>query len=75
MCSFLFTTLLIRNLTFLNQFMRRRGPDATTHIKVRPSSTKSTFTFVHNLLHMTGERKLQPFRYHVSSSGKKMKSS
>ncbi|CAK0815833.1 unnamed protein product, partial [Prorocentrum cordatum] len=45
---------LIGNLTFVNFFLRPRGPDATTHVRLEG------FDFVHNLLHMTGERTYQP---------------
>lgn len=55
MCSFLLTTWLVSNLTLINHFLVRRGPDATQ------VHTRGPFTFVHNLLHMTGERVLQPF--------------
>ena len=44
-------------LDHVNFYMQRRGPDATNAIKAHG------FTFVHNLLHMTGERRLQPFSY------------
>ena len=37
--------------------MQRRGPDVTNHVR------KDGWTFVHNLLHMTGEKRLQPFSY------------
>lgn len=55
MCSFLITSWLISNLTAVNFFLQRRGPDATQTLQ------KGGFTFVHNLLHMTGGRTLQPF--------------
>mmetsp|Transcript_35508 Transcript_35508/g.81983 ORF Transcript_35508/g.81983 Transcript_35508/m.81983 type:complete len:565 (+) Transcript_35508:36-1730(+) len=54
MCSFLAANQLIANLTFVNFFLRPRGPDATTHVRL------DGFDFVHNLLHMTGEKKPQP---------------
>ena len=60
MCSFLAANQLIANLTFVNFFLQPRGPDATTHMRLHG------FDFVHNLLHMTGERRPQPF---VSSDG------
>ena len=56
MCSFLFTTWAIINLAKINFFLQKRGPDATT------TTEYEGFTLVHNLLHMTGERVLQPFR-------------
>lgn len=55
MCSFLAANQFISNLTFVNFFMQPRGPDATTHTRLHG------FDFVHNLLHMTGERRPQPF--------------
>eukprot|EP00913_Durusdinium_trenchii_P020614 g19360.t1 len=55
MCSFLVSSWLLTNLTYVNFFMRPRGPDLTTRIHLH------NFTFVHNLLHMTGERIPQPF--------------
>eukprot|EP00439_Symbiodinium_sp_Y106_P032200 s4318_g3.t2 len=60
MCSFLVSSWLLSNLTYVNFFMRPRGPDLTTRAELH------NFTFVHNLLHMTGERVPQPF---VSSEG------
>ena len=57
MCSFLLTAFLAVDLerNGANFFLQRRGPDATT------VSENFGFTWVHNLLHMTGERILQPF--------------
>jgi len=55
MCSFLVANQMIMNLAFVNFFLRPRGPDATTHTRLHG------FDFVHNLLHMTGERRPQPF--------------
>ncbi|CAK0788985.1 unnamed protein product, partial [Prorocentrum cordatum] len=45
----------ISNLTAVNRFLQRRGPDSTQVVQ------HGRFTFVHNLLHMTGERIAQPF--------------
>ena len=58
MCSFLITSWIIQNLAYVNFFMQRRGPDVTNHVR------KRGYTFVHNLLHMTGEKRLQPFSYY-----------
>ncbi|CAJ1382506.1 unnamed protein product [Effrenium voratum] len=58
MCSFLAANQLIANLAFVNFFLRPRGPDATSHVRMHG------FDFVHNLLHMTGERRPQPFFSH-----------
>eukprot|EP00747_Dinoflagellata_sp_TGD_P017252 gnl/TRDRNA2_/TRDRNA2_125698_c0_seq1.p1 gnl/TRDRNA2_/TRDRNA2_125698_c0~~gnl/TRDRNA2_/TRDRNA2_125698_c0_seq1.p1 ORF type:complete len:710 (+),score=72.37 gnl/TRDRNA2_/TRDRNA2_125698_c0_seq1:400-2529(+) len=55
MCSFLITSWAVMNLTAVNFFLQRRGPDVTETVQHGP------FTFVHNLLHMTGERVHQPF--------------
>ena len=55
MCSFLAANQLIANLAYVNFFLQPRGPDATTHLRLHG------FDFVHNLLHMTGERRPQPF--------------
>lgn len=55
MCSFIVFNQLIRNLVYVNFFLQRRGPDATTHTHF------NGFDFVHNLLHMTGDRTPQPF--------------
>ncbi|CAJ1432078.1 unnamed protein product [Effrenium voratum] len=55
MCSFLVTSWLISNLTAVNFFLQPRGPDGTKSLQLGP------FIFVHNLLHMTGERVWQPF--------------
>ncbi|CAE7602114.1 ASNS [Symbiodinium natans] len=56
MCSFLLANFLINNLTYANYFLQFRGPDATNRWK------GYGYDFVHNLLHMTGERVLQPFQ-------------
>ena len=44
----------------VNFFLQPRGPDLTTHTRLHG------FDFVHNLLHMTGDRRPQPF---LSSDG------
>ena len=56
MCSFLASTLvLLLRLQHINFYLKFRGPDYTgTH-------AYGGFTFVHNLLHMTGEFLPQPF--------------
>lgn len=58
MCSFLITSWIIQNLAYVNYYMQRRGPDVTNHVR------KGGWSFVHNLLHMTGEKRLQPFSYY-----------
>eukprot|EP00913_Durusdinium_trenchii_P026295 g24673.t1 len=55
MCSFLVANWLISNLAYSNFFLQPRGPDETTRWQ------GYGFDFVHNLLHMTGEKVLQPF--------------
>ncbi|CAE8710649.1 unnamed protein product [Polarella glacialis] len=55
MCSFIAASWLILNLTHANFFLQPRGPDATNRW------SGYGYDFVHNLLHMTGERVLQPF--------------
>lgn len=57
MCSFLITSWVINNLAYINYFMQRRGPDATSHVRY------GAYSFVHNLLHMTGDRLIQPLSY------------
>ena len=49
------TGFTIRNVSYVNHFMRLRGPDVTNHVRV------AGYSFLHNLLHMTGERILQPY--------------
>eukprot|EP01062_Namystynia_karyoxenos_P034373 TRINITY_DN25206_c0_g1_i2.p1 TRINITY_DN25206_c0_g1~~TRINITY_DN25206_c0_g1_i2.p1 ORF type:complete len:560 (+),score=98.51 TRINITY_DN25206_c0_g1_i2:81-1760(+) len=64
MCSFMVASFLLHanlyNLTWVNALSRRRGPDGTRLQAVRG------WSFLHNLLHMTGERTFQPF---VSAGG------
>jgi asparagine synthetase B (glutamine-hydrolysing) len=59
MCSFLFTTLTIINLDFINFFLKFRGPDFTNVYKQNYKNL--LFTFVHNLLNITGEVTYQPY--------------
>lgn len=54
MCSFLFTDKKIDNLDPINFFIQKRGPDKTTIKSI------DKFTFVHNLLSITGEFCEQP---------------
>lgn len=54
MCSFLFTNKKIDDISSVNFFLQKRGPDKTT-IK-----TFDNFTLVHNLLSITGEFCEQP---------------
>ena len=55
MCSFIFTSKEIKNLEFVNYFNKFRGPDNTN------SFNKNGYTFVHNLLSITGNFTIQPF--------------
>ena len=55
MCSILFTSKPIENLEYVNHFNKFRGPDNTN------SMTKDGYTFVHNLLSITGTFTIQPF--------------
>ena len=55
MCSFLVFNFILKNLDFINYYLKFRGPDHTNHI------VHNSFTFVHNLLHLTGEKTIQPF--------------
>lgn len=55
MCSFLVANWVIGNLVYANFFLEPRGPDGTNRWH------GYGFDFVHNLLHMTGEKVLQPF--------------
>ena len=54
MCSFLLTTLVVHELLFVNELAARRGPDATTWLRVGPVD------LVHNLLQVTGDPLIQP---------------
>eukprot|EP01065_Artemidia_motanka_P027276 TRINITY_DN324_c0_g2_i1.p1 TRINITY_DN324_c0_g2~~TRINITY_DN324_c0_g2_i1.p1 ORF type:complete len:702 (+),score=82.26 TRINITY_DN324_c0_g2_i1:53-2107(+) len=53
--SYLLQNALGTNLTWVNDLSRRRGPDHTN------VAEHHGWTFLHNLLHMTGERRIQPF--------------
>jgi len=55
MCSFLFTSKDIKDLEYVNYFNRFRGPDKTN------SLIRDGYTFVHNLLSITGDFTVQPF--------------
>ena len=56
MCSFLLTNALILRVALLNRLMQLRGPDATTQVQA------NGLLFMHNLLHMSGQRLEQPLR-------------
>lgn len=55
MCSILVTNKVINDLQSVNKFLKLRGPDLTNVEKI------NNISFIHNLLHMTGEMKAQPF--------------
>jgi asparagine synthetase B (glutamine-hydrolysing) len=55
MCSFLFTDKNIDDFEHVNHFMKFRGPDLTQSIDV------NAYTFIHNILSITGNFKEQPF--------------
>ena len=55
MCGIIFTNKKINNLDYINFFCKRRGPDFTTEYK------KNNYTFIHNLLQITGKSVKQPF--------------
>jgi asparagine synthase (glutamine-hydrolysing) len=54
MCSFVFTNQRISDLQFVNRFTKLRGPDHTGQLH------KGAFTFIHNLLSITGAFTPQP---------------
>lgn len=54
MCSFIFTNKAVNDLEYVNEFTKYRGPDHTSEIHNGP------YTFVHNLLSITGEFTPQP---------------
>ena len=55
MCSFLFTNKEIEDLDYVNRYMEDRGPDSTNIVEV------GDYTFIHNLLSISGEFTPQPF--------------
>ena len=57
MCSILFTNKNIVDLDYVNYYQRFRGPDKTSVYKIE----QDNYTFLHNLLSITGEFKEQPF--------------
>jgi len=56
MCSILFSSKEIKNLQFVNERIKHRGPDYTGLVR------EGKYTFVHNLLSITGDFIKQPFR-------------
>lgn len=59
MCSFIVTNIdsHLINLKFINKFSLSRGPDLTNNY----FDKESNITWIHNLLHITGEKTQQPF--------------
>lgn len=55
MCSILVTSKPLSDFEDINKYLQLRGPDLTNKEVV------NGLTFVHNLLHMTGDMKKQPF--------------
>lgn len=56
MCSFLVTNKQIDNIEKINSILSKRGPDNTSIIK------DGDITFIHNLLHVTGKKTVQPLK-------------
>ena len=56
MCSFLITNINNFDLKIVNYFLKFRGPDNTNKFIFQ------NFVFIHNLLHITGEKTIQPFK-------------
>ena len=57
MCSILCTNKEIDDYDDINYYLKFRGPDETSVVK----DEVNNFTFIFNLLSMTGEYTLQPF--------------
>lgn len=55
MCSFIISNFTIENIEYVNFFNKKRGPDRTNKI------VKNGVEFIHNLLSITGEFRVQPF--------------
>ena len=55
MCSFLVLNYILKNYKDVNKYQKYRGPDSTNDLFFK------NFTFVHNLLHVTGKMTMQPF--------------
>jgi asparagine synthetase B (glutamine-hydrolysing) len=59
MCSFLIYNFLVENISKYNYFLKFRGPDYTN--TYNHNFKNLFFTFLHNLLNITGKIKYQPF--------------
>jgi asparagine synthetase B (glutamine-hydrolysing) len=55
MCGIIFTNKIIENINYINFFCKKRGPDHTSKY------TTNNYTFIHNLLQITGKTIQQPF--------------
>jgi len=55
MCGIIFTNKNIKDLSYINFYNQKRGPDKTNLINY------NNYSFIHNLLHITGELTYQPF--------------
>jgi asparagine synthase (glutamine-hydrolysing) len=55
MCSFLILNYILKNYELANKYQKPRGPDLTNDLFY------NNFTFVHNLLNVTGNATKQPF--------------
>lgn len=55
MCSFIFTSKNVDDLGRINFYNKFRGPDKTNQVNI------NDYTFIHNLLSITGEFTNQPF--------------
>jgi asparagine synthetase B (glutamine-hydrolysing) len=59
MCSFLLTTIQNFDLNYVNYYLKFRGPDYTNVYK--KDFNEKIFTFIHNLLNITGDIVYQPY--------------
>jgi asparagine synthetase B (glutamine-hydrolysing) len=55
MCGFIFTNKIIKNLDYINYYLKFRGPDKIYQKKI------NDFNFIFNHLHITGMKIEQPF--------------
>jgi asparagine synthetase B (glutamine-hydrolysing) len=62
MCSFIVTNTRLTEKTIAkaNRFSKARGPDATKHVH----DPETGIHWIHNLLHITGDKTIQPFLNH-----------
>lgn len=54
MCSFIVTNKEIKDIDYINYYTKKRGNDYTNSVKIKD------YTFIHNLLHITGKFTIQP---------------